>query len=207
MPIDKYHNWHSFLNDRRERTFRLAIEANNKLHQAILSMSEHIYEEYMSERGKAFDARAWSIAYILESFSTDDDAKRRKVNGIDGIEFDNQFFVYFLKLDSLDQPPSAPKTIVDGWNQRFQPPLENLLEQVPPQDKATPLYQLYPILAAYGRSGGLINDLIFIDQFDSGDTYRLDLNASTVRAARDSKQLPKSIFQPKPSNGKKDEAQ
>jgi hypothetical protein len=193
-----------FLTEYRERGFRIAIDAANSRRQAALSTSAHVYE-HMSNRGKAFDTREWSVAHIMEAFTHDENAKRREIRNVSGIEFDEYYFVYFKKITDPTQLYPEPKVIVrarQAANKRMLP----VLEDIQPKEKS--LNDLCHILAGYMVSNGLITTLYFIDQDEVQVRATRQLELSTTSLHTRNHQVvepPKPTIALKPNFKKRDQ--
>ncbi|MBL8164340.1 MAG: hypothetical protein JNJ61_20295 [Anaerolineae bacterium] len=197
-------NCPGFLTPGRKRMFWSAIEAHNNHHQELVRLKRHVYD-HVSNRGKAFNTREWSIAHIKEAFTTDVAVRPFDVNGINGLVFDDQVFVYFRKIEDTNYLCPEPKTIQTARHAQLQQPLPGT-EFESLKTTQDQLRDLSIFLAGYRTNAGLIIGLSFIDR--NGDQiiseYELE-QVSTVRTTQhEEKVTTKPRFRSKTENHKKE---
>lgn len=175
----------------RESNFWTALNASNSWHHVVLGHKRHIFE-HKNKRDQAFDARGWMVGHIMEAFSGDEGAKRREVKGIDGIVFDDTWFLYFRLIDDPENPPSEPKTIVEARRVKNQLRLD--LGYAQEKAEQIPFHDLHFILGGYVRNDGFVTGLFFIDQSVEPPLVRELSSLSSTQTKREVNQPPKPKF-------------
>jgi hypothetical protein len=159
MLDSKQHRNLPFLTTNREHNIRQAILAANARQQTVDAPYRHIAKG-VPKSCQTSACRGWMIAFIKEVIEHDADAKQRNVGGVEFIQFDSSYMVYFRKIDHPDILPPEPKLITKARAESQQLSLE--LEGISfPQD--IPLRDLNPILCGYILRGQVITDLYLYD--------------------------------------------